>query len=83
MKTSSTVTSFVLLLLVVAAVAHPYSPYTDHKGDSKGEQLSEDAVAAYLKSKMDEENLEPAKIMKYVETLLQGGKKSPATEAPG
>ena len=71
--------TFVLMLLAMAS-AHPYSPYTDHKGDAKNEQLSEEAVAAYLNSKMEEENLEPAKIMDYVEALLQ--KKGPPTESP-
>ena len=77
-----TVTSFALLLLAVATVAHPYSPYTDHKEDSKGERLSEEAVAAYLKSKLDKENREPAKIVEYVETLIHSEAR-PTTEAPG
>ncbi len=79
----------ILLLLVAVASAYPYSPYTDHKGESKNVKLSEEAVAAYLKSKMEDEKLEPAKIMDYVETLLQGagkggkgGKGDDVTEAP-
>lgn len=73
----------VLLMLVAMATAYPYSPYTDHKGEPKNVQLSEEAVAAYLKSKMEDEDLEPAKIMDYVETLLQGGKKGgPPTDGP-
>ena len=67
--------AFVVILLAVAT-AHPFSPYTDHKEESKNAQLSEEAVAAYLKNKMELENLEPAKIMNYVEALLQGGGKS-------
>ena len=68
----------VVFMLVAVATAYPYSPYTDHKGDTKNVQLSEEAVAAYLKSKMENENLEPAKIMDYVEALLQQ-KKGPPT----
>lgn len=72
----------VLLMLVAVATAYPYSPYTDHKEESKNVQLSEEAVAAYLKGKMEKENLEPVKIMDYVEALLQGGKKGTQTESP-
>lgn len=72
----------VVLMMLAVASAYPYSPYTDHKGESKNVQLSEEAVAAYLKSKMEDENLEPAKIMNYVETLLQGKPKSLTTENP-
>ena len=71
----------VVLMLVAVATAYPYSPYTDHKGETKNVQPSEEAVAAYLKSKMEKENLEPAKIMDYVEALLQG-KKGSSTEGP-
>lgn len=70
----------IVLLLVAVASAYPYSPYTDHRGESKNTRLSEEAVAAYLKSKMENENLEPAKIMDYVESLLQG--KGKPTEPP-
>ena len=76
-----TVTVVLMLLAVVSA--YPYSPYTDHKGETKNVRLSEEAVAAYLKSKMENENLEPAKIMDYVETLLQAKPKpSSTTESP-
>jgi hypothetical protein len=74
----------IVLLLVAVASAYPYSPYTDHKGESKNLKLSEEAVAAYLKSKMEDEKLEPAKIMDYVESLLQGARKGVkgVTDAP-
>ena len=74
--------SVVIVLLVVAvASAYPYSPYTDPKGESSNVKLSEEAVAAYLKNKMEDEKLEPAKIMNYVESLLQGGGKGGKTQS--
>ena len=79
--------SLVLLMLTATVVAgHPYSPYTDSKdGVTKNtQQLSEEEVAAYLMRKMDREKLNPATIMEYVESLIQGGRKPPptTTEAP-
>ena len=69
----------IVLLVVAVASAYPYFPYTDHKGESNHVKLSEEAVAAYLKNKMEDEKLEPAKIMNYVETLLQGAGKGDNT----
>lgn len=66
-----------LLVLAALTSAHPYSPYSDYKVDEpKNVQLSEEAVAAYLKSKMDKEKLDPETIVEYVESLLQAGDKS-------
>lgn len=66
-----------LLVLATLTSAHPYSPYSDYKVDEqKNVDLSEEAVAAYLKSKMDKEKLDPATIVEYVESLLQAGEKS-------
>ena len=69
----------IVLVMLAVASAYPYSPYTDHRGEPKNVKLSEDAVAAYLKGKMEVENLGQAKIMEYVETLLQGKKKGGGT----
>ena len=79
--------SLVMLVLTATVVAgHPYSPYTDSRdGVMKNtQQLSEEEVAAYLMRKMDREKLDPATIMEYVESLIQGGRKPPptTTEAP-
>ena len=65
--------SLVLLVLTAMVVAgHPYSPYTDSRdGLMKNMQLTDEDIAAYLKSKMDKEELELAKIVEYVESLIQ------------
>ena len=66
-----------LLVLATLTSAHPYSPYSDYKVDKqKNVDLNEEAVAAYLKSKMDKEKLDPATIVEYVESLLQAGEKN-------
>ena len=69
--------SLVLLVLTATVVAgHPYSPYTDSRdGVTKNTQLTDEDIAAFLKRKMDEEELEPAKIVEYVESLIQGPSK--------
>ena len=67
--------SLVLLVLTAMVVAgHPYSPYTDSRdGLMKNTQLTDEDIAAYRKSKMDKERLELAKIVEYVESLIQQG----------
>lgn len=54
------------------------SPYTAHKEGCKNVQLSDEAVVAYLKNKMETENLVPAKIMEYV--LANSQQKKPAAD---
>ena len=65
-----------VLLLTAMAAGHPYSPYSDNRDGTKNTQLSEEEVAAYLRRKMEKDNLEPATIMDYVISLIQGGKKN-------
>lgn len=73
-----------LLLVVTVTAAYPYSPYTDNKDpQEKNVQLSEDAVAAYLKHKMNSEKLEPESIIKYVVALIQGSSKKVETDENG
>lgn len=64
------------------AAGHPYSPYSDNRDGTKNTQLSEEEVAAYLRRKMEKDNLEPATIMDYVISLIQGGKKNINTTPP-
>ena len=81
-REEATMLSLVLLVLTAMVVAgHPYSPYTDSRDGlmKNTQQLSEEEVAAYLKRKMDREKLDPATIMDYVQSLIQGGKKPPPT----
>ena len=63
-----------LLVSTSLVSASPYSPYTDNKGEQKNVLLSDEAVAAYFKNKMEKENLEPAKIVEYVLANIQGKK---------
>ena len=63
-----------LLVSTSLVSASPYSPYTDNKEEQKNVLLSDEAVAAYFKNKMEKENLEPAKIVEYVLANIQGKK---------
>lgn len=68
-----------LLVLATVGTAHPYAPYSDYKLKEQDTDvgLSEEAVAAYLKSKMEEEKLNTATIVEYVQSLIKGGRKTP------
>ena len=68
-----------LIFNVMVVSCHPYSPYTDHKGEPKAStgDWNDEAVAAYLRHKMNEEDLRPSVLSEYIFTLMQGGKKPP------
>ena len=80
-KMTLSIVGFLFLATIVSA--YPSLPYTDLKNEQKDVQLSEEAVAAYLKDKMDKENLEPASIMKYVVALLEGSSKKTTKDEDG
>ena len=66
-----------LLVYVTLVSAHPFSPYTDNEEESESMEWSQEAVAAFLKNKMEKENLQPASLSEYLLTLMQGSKKKP------
>ena len=67
-----------LLVSTSLVSASPYSPYTDNKGEQKNVLLSDEAVAAYFKNKMEKENLEPAEMMEYILANIQEGNTKPS-----
>ena len=68
-----------LLVCLAVVSGHPYSPYTDSKEDAAKARAdwSDEAVAAYLRNKMQKEDLRPSVLSEYILTLMQGGKKGP------
>ena len=68
-----------LVFNVTVVSSHPYSPYTDRKGEPKAStgDWNDEAVAAYLRQKMKEEDLRPSVLSEYIFTLMQGGNKPP------
>ena len=58
-----------LVVLTSLVSASPYSPYTDNKGEQKNVLLSDEAMAAYFKNKMEKE---PAEMMEYILANIQG-----------
>ena len=68
-----------LVFNVLVVSSHPYSPYTDRNGEPKAStgDWNDEAVAAYLRHKMKEEDLRPSVLSEYIFTLMQGGKKNP------
>lgn len=64
-----------LLAYVTSVCAHPFSPYTDNKDEPESIEWSREAVAAFLKKKMEKENLRPASLSEYVLTLIQESRK--------
>ena len=63
-----------LLVYVTLVSAHPYSPYTDNKDDSKYMEWGREAVAAFLRNKIQEQKLQPESFSDYILTLIQGKK---------
>ena len=66
-----------LLAYVTLVGAHPFSPYTDNKYGPESMEWSQEAVAAFLKNKVEKGFLQPASVSEYLLTLMQGSRKKP------
>ena len=69
-----------LLVYITLVSALPYSPYTDKKDDSKYTEWSREAVAAFLRNKIEEQNFQPESFSDYILTLIQGKKPLPSDD---
>lgn len=68
----------VVLLCTSLTSAFPYSPYADKRGELKYAEWGQDAVSAYLRSKMAKENIQPEALSEYIVGLTQGKKPPPS-----